>query len=67
VRDLAGAFATTSWEEGEAVWEFELAAAATGALFDLVGHVAAATPRQSRAARVTRTRVSLKDDGTGGR
>ncbi|HUU56835.1 MAG TPA: TIGR03936 family radical SAM-associated protein, partial [bacterium] len=66
VRDLAGAVEVKSWDAAAGVLELEVAAAATGALFDVVAHVAGASPRESRAARVTRTDVFLDEGRTPG-
>jgi hypothetical protein len=51
-----------SWNAGAAALEFDLGAAATGALFDLIAHLTGADRPGARTARVTRTRVQLIDD-----
>jgi radical SAM-linked protein len=63
-RDIASEVKVTSWDEEEAALEFELAAAATGALFDLVAHLTAADRPEARTAFVTRTEVYVGDGGS---
>jgi radical SAM family uncharacterized protein/radical SAM-linked protein len=62
-RDLAGDVDVRSWDAAAGVLELDVAAAATGAVFDVLAHLAGASSRESRVARVTRTRVFLGGDG----
>jgi len=66
VRNLAEEVAVISWGEAAGTLELDVAAAATGAVFDLVAYLAGASSRESRGARVTRTRVLLRDDAPSG-
>jgi len=66
IRDLTGEVEVRSWDAAAGVLELDVAAAATGAVFDVVAHLAGASSRESRAARVTRTRVLLRGDAAPG-
>jgi radical SAM family uncharacterized protein/radical SAM-linked protein len=61
-RDLSRDVEVRSWDEAAGVLDLDVAAAATGAVFDVVAHLTGASARESRAARVTRTRVFLGGD-----
>jgi radical SAM-linked protein len=63
-RDLTGEVEVRSWDAASGVLELDVAAAATGAVFDVAAHLAGASSRESRAARVTRTRVFLRGAAT---
>jgi radical SAM-linked protein len=61
-RDIGPELAVRSWDAGSATLEFDLGAAATGALFDLIAHLTGADRPGARTARVTRTRAYLIND-----
>jgi radical SAM family uncharacterized protein/radical SAM-linked protein len=67
VRDLAGEVEVRSWDPAAGVLELDVEATATGAVFDLVAHLAEVSSSESRAARVTRTRAFLADEPAPGR
>jgi radical SAM family uncharacterized protein/radical SAM-linked protein len=61
VKELGAALEITSWARENATLEFDLSAAAVGALFDFIAYLADVSPVEGRAARVTRTSVTLDE------